>query len=97
MSGQDNAGSRTQGCFDHTDNIGDTQTGKERPQRKVLESCRAGWEVVNQRIIFHVDSDEVVQTRRGECKDSRDFFSMEEIGGFVPVLVSHVSLSILVG
>ena len=87
MSCQDNARSWAQGCLDHTDNIWDTQAGKERPQGKVLESGRTRWEVVNQGVIFHVDSDKVVKAGSGECKDSRDFLSMEEIGGFVPVLV----------
>jgi hypothetical protein len=94
MGGQDDAGSRTQGRFNHTNNIGDTQTGKERPHGKVLESGRAGWEVVNQRIIFHIDSDKVVQAGRRERPDPRDFLGMEEIGGFIPVLLSHVSWSL---
>jgi hypothetical protein len=94
MGGQDDAGSRTQGRFNNTNNIGDTQTGKERPHGKVLESGRAGREVVYQRIIFHIDSDKVVEARRRERQNSRDFLGMEEIGGFVPVLLSHVSRSL---
>jgi hypothetical protein len=94
MSGQDDAGSRTQGRFNHANNIGDTQTRKEWPHGEVLESGRAGREVVNQRIIFHIDSDKVVKARRRERQNSRDFLGMEEIGGLVPVLLSHVSWSL---
>jgi hypothetical protein len=60
MGRQDDTGSRAQGRFNHTNNIRDTQTREERPHGKVLESCRAGRKVVNQRIIFHVDSHKVV-------------------------------------
>jgi hypothetical protein len=94
MGGQDDAWCGAQGRFNHTNNIRDTQTRKERPHGKVLESGRARREIVNQRIIFHIDSDKVVEAGRRERQNARDFLGMEEIGGFVPVLLSHVSWSL---
>ena len=86
MSSQDDSRSRTESSFDDTDNIGDTQTTEQWPQKEILESSGAGWEIVNQRIIFHVDSDKVVETGGREVEDTRDFLRMEKIGSFVPVL-----------
>jgi sRNA-binding carbon storage regulator CsrA len=87
MGSQDDSRSRTESSFDDTDNIGDTQTTEQWPQKEILESRRTGWEIVNQRIIFHVDSDKVVETGGGKVEDTRDLLRVEKIGSFVPVLV----------
>jgi sRNA-binding carbon storage regulator CsrA len=87
MGSQDDSRRRAKSSFDDTDNIGDTQTTEQWPQKEVLESGGAGWEIVNQRIIFHVDSDKVVETRGRKVEDTRDLLRVEKIGGFVPVLV----------
>lgn len=86
MSGKYNSWSRTEGGFDHANNIGHTQTTEEWPEEEILEAGGTRWEVVDEGIIFHVDSDEVVKTGRWEVEDSWDFFGMEEIGCFVPML-----------
>jgi hypothetical protein len=86
MSCQYDAGRRTKCGFNNTDDIGNTQTREERPKEEVLKSGRTGRKVINQRIIFHVDPDEVVKTWSREIEDSRNFFSMEKIGSFIPVL-----------
>ena len=41
--------------------------------------------MIAESIVFHVDPDEVVQSRRWEAEDARDFLCVEEIGCFVPV------------
>jgi sRNA-binding carbon storage regulator CsrA len=87
MGSQDDSRRRAKSSFDDTDNIGDTQTTEQWPQKEVLESGGAGWEIVNQRIIFHVDSDKVVETGGGKVEDTRDLLRVEKIGSFVPVLV----------
>jgi hypothetical protein len=92
MGSQDDPRSRTESSFNDTDNIWDTQTTKQWPQKEILESSRAGWEIVNQRIIFHVDSDKIVETGCGEVEDTRNFLGVEKISSFVPVL--HVSLTL---
>lgn len=41
--------------------------------------------MVAQSIILHVDSDQIVQSWCWEAENAGDFFSMEEVGGLVPV------------
>jgi hypothetical protein len=86
MSCQNNSRRWTECSFDDTDDIGNTQTREERPKKEVLKSGRTGRKVINQRIIFHVDPDEVVETWSWEIEDPRNFLGMEKIGSFVPVL-----------
>ena len=90
MGGKNNSRSWAKSSLDDTNDIGNTQTTKERPKKKVLESGGTGRKVINKRIILHVNSDKVIETRCGKVEDSRDFFGMEKIGSFIPVL--HVSL-----
>jgi len=77
MSCQDDSRSRTESSFDDTNDIGNTQTTEQRPQEEILESSGTGWEIVDQRIIFHIDANKVVETRCREVEDTRDFLSVE--------------------
>jgi len=86
MGSQDDARSGTKSGFDNANNVGHAQTAKERPQREVLKSSGARWKIVNQRVIFHVDSDEIIQTRSGKVENPRNLLGVEKIGRLVPVL-----------
>jgi len=41
--------------------------------------------LVAQCVVLHVDSNEVVKSRSWKTEDARDFFCVEEVGGFIPV------------
>jgi hypothetical protein len=86
MSCENNTRRRGECSFDYADNIGNTQTTKQRPEKKILETSRTGGEVVDQRVIFHVDSDKIIKTRSGEIEDSRNFLGVEKVGRFIPML-----------
>jgi len=86
VSCQNNTRRRTECSFDDTDDIGNTQTTEERPKKEVLKYGRTGRKVINQRIIFHIDPDEVVETWSWEIEDPRNFLCMEKVGSFIPVL-----------
>ena len=92
MGSQNDSRSRTESRLDNTNNIGDTQTTEQWPQEEILKSSWTGREVINQRIIFHVDSDKVVEAGCREVENTGNFLCMEEIGSFIPVL-THVSLA----
>lgn len=48
----------------------------------------AGWrggKLIAERVILHVDPNEIVESRSGKAKDARDLFRMEKISRFIPV------------
>lgn len=77
MGRQDDSRSRAESSFDDTNDIGDTQTTEQWPQKEILEPSGTRGEIVDQRIIFHVDADKVVETRCGEIEDTGNFLSVE--------------------
>ena len=89
MGGQDNSRCRTKSGLDNADDVGNAQTAKQRPKEKVLKSGGTRRKIVNQRVIFHIDSNEVVETGSWEVEDTRNLLGMEKIRCLVPVL--HIS------
>jgi hypothetical protein len=50
-----------------------------------LEASGRRRELVTESVVLHVDTDEVVESGSREAEDTRNFFGVEEVGGFVPV------------
>lgn len=92
MRRQNNSGSRAESSFDDTDNVWHTQATEKRPKKEVLKRSWTRWKIINQRIVFHVDSDKIIEARSREIEDSRNLFRMEEISGLVPVLRVRLNL-----
>lgn len=85
MTHEDDASCRRQRSLDDPDNIGDGQAGEQGPHGKVLEACRRRRELVAERVVFHVDPDQIIEPWRREAEDTGNLFGVEEIGCLVPV------------
>jgi hypothetical protein len=92
MSCKNNTRSGTKSGFNYTNDVGHAQTCEQGPQKKVLKSSWTGGEIVYQRVIFHIDSDKIIETGSGKVENSRNFLSVEKIGCLIPVLL--VSLAV---
>jgi hypothetical protein len=72
-------------CFNDANDVRNRQAHEERPHGEVLES---GWrrrELVAERIVLHVNADQVVQAGSWEAEDARDLLGMEQVGGLIPM------------
>lgn len=82
---KDDSSSRRYSRFNQSDHVWNGQAAEERPHGEVLEAGWGGRELVAQGIIFHVDSDQVVQPGCWKAQNTRYLFGVEKIGCFVPV------------
>lgn len=71
--------------LDNTNDVRDRKTGPQGPHGEVLESRGRRRELVAESIVLHVDPNQIIQPRRRETEDSRDFFGVEKIRRLVPV------------
>lgn len=85
MADEDDAAGGGKSCLDYTNDVGNGQTGKQRPHGEVLKSGRGRRELIAERVILHVDPNKIVQSRCGKRKNSRNLLGVEEVGSFVPV------------
>ena len=85
VAGEDQPSSRRNGCLDHANNIGDRKTSEQGPHGEVLETSGRRRELVAEGIVLHVNPNQVIEPWGWEAEDARHFFSVEEVGRFVPV------------
>lgn len=85
VADEDDAARGRDGRLDDAHDVGDRETAKQRPHGEVLETRRRGRELVAERIVLHVDPDQVVQAGSGEAQDPGDLFGVEQVGRLVPV------------
>lgn len=85
VADKNDTASRRDGGFDDTDDVGDRQTVEQRPHGEVLESGRGGWELIAERVVLHIDANQVIQARSREAQNARNLLGVEQVGGLVPV------------
>lgn len=85
VADEDDPTRRGDSSLDDANNVWDRETAEERPHGEVLVASRGGRELVAEGVVLHVNADEIVETRSGEAEDAGDFFSVEQIGGLVPM------------
>lgn len=56
--------------LEDADNVGNGQTGEERPHAEVLETGWRGRELIAQSIVFHVYADEVIESWCRKAEDA---------------------------
>ena len=79
------AASWRQGGLNNAYDVRNGEAREKRPHGEVLESRRRGRELVAQRVVLHVDSDEIIESRRWETEDTRHLLGVEEVRRLVPV------------
>lgn len=85
MADKDDAARGGDGRLDDTDDVGDRETAEERPHGKVLEAGGRRRELVAERIVLHVDADQVVQARGREAQDAGHLLGVEQVSSLVPM------------
>ena len=70
VADEDDPSGRRQGRLDDANDVGYGEAGEQRPHGKVLEARRRQGELITERIILHVDPDQVVQPRGREAQDA---------------------------
>lgn len=85
VADKNNAPSGRNSGFDDTDDVRDRETGEQGPHGKVLEARRGRRELVAKSVILHVNADKIVKPGSREAKNARNLFSVEQVGGLVPV------------
>ena len=85
MADEDNSARCRHGGLDHTHDIGNGKACEKWPHREVLKARRRGGELVAERVVFHIDPDQIIESRSWETENARYFFRVEEIRGLVPM------------